>query len=231
MNRTIRIILAAASIALATIASSYGKIVTTNASGGITTTVLAPDSLSNPLPSTTASNLVVSVPAGVTKAVSDGYNVFKNFSMTNPVSIGVFGLKNGSGYGFGLEANEVNQSSAVNAGFALAAIQTETTDALGKKHKGLDFYDATVNLSLSTTEIIPVLNIPVLLRIFSGPFASLNGGVLIGEQSGTTGDVNIQVGKDKYIDLGGGVVNCAGAAAAKLKPVMPMAHLNFTFKF
>lgn len=189
--------------------------------------------MNDPLPSvTTVSNVITSVPAGVTKVAGDGYNFFKQLSLTNPISAGIFGVQNGRGnYGGGIEVNGVNPNSSVNAGFAVAAIQTETTDANGVKHRGLNFYDATINLSVSTVETIPILNLPIILRIFSGPFASLNGGVLVGEQSGGTADINFAVGKDKYIDLGGGVVNCAGAAAAGLKPALPMAHLNFTFKF
>jgi hypothetical protein len=182
---------------------------------------------------TTVSNVISSVPAGATKVVTDGYNFFKTLTLTNPISAGIFGLQNGSGnYGGGIEVNGVNTNSMVNAGFAIAGIQTETTDLnTGKKTRAFNFYDATINLSISTVETIPVLNLPVIVRLFSGPFTSLNGGVLIGEQSGLTGDLNFQVGSDKFIDFGGGVVNCAGAAARGLQPAMPMAHINFTWKF
>lgn len=182
--------------------------------------------------SITVSNLVTGVPAGVTQVVSDGYNVFKNLSLTNPLAINVIGLKNGKLYGGGLVVNPVNTNSAVSAGFGVFGIQTPTAaTATAKAGSKLGFYDATINLSVSQVENIPVLNIPITLRIFSGPFASLNGGVLIGEQSGVTGDISFQISKTGYLTAGGGVINCAGAAAAGLKPTMPFAHIGVIWKF
>ncbi len=184
-------------------------------------------------PTVTLPNLAASVPDGVKKVAADGYGVFKNFNLTNPISIGIVGLKNGTvGYGGGITANAINPNSSISAGFGLFAIQTQTTDATtGKKTTGLNFYDATFNLSASGVWNLPILNVPLITRIFSGPFASLNGGVLVGEQSGFTGDFSFDITPKFNVDLGGGVVNCAGAAAAGLKPAMPMAHLNFTFIF
>ena len=182
-------------------------------------------------PTTSLSNVVASVPAGVTKVATDGYNFFKTLSLTNPISVGAIGVKNGSLYGGGLEVNGVNTNSSVNAGFAVLAIQTEQKQANGTEKKSFGFYDASLNLSISQVENIPVINLPLTMRIFSGPFASLNGGVLIGEQSGVAGDLNFEPFKNVYFDFGGGIINDSGAAAAGLKPVMPMAHFNVTFTF
>jgi hypothetical protein len=178
----------------------------------------------------TVTNLLA-VPAGVSQLATDGYNVFKQFSLTNPISVGVIGLKNGSLYGGGIEANTVNANSAINAGFAVLGVQTKTTSANGTSKTGFSFFDATVNLSVSQVEMVPVLNVPVTLRVFSGPFASLNGGVLMGEQSGVTADFNFQVGAASWIDLGAGVINDSGAAAKGLNSTLPMVHFNFTHKF
>ena len=177
--------------------------------------------LNNPL---TVSNVVSAVPKGLTTVATDGYSVFKNFSPTNPLSIGVFGLQNGAGkYGIGLEANTVRTDSGISAGFAVAGIQVEKD---GKTKWG--FYDATINLSASGVWNLPVLNLPLITRVFSGPFVSLDGGVLIGAQSGACGDLAFDLSKNMNLDFGGGVVNCAGAAATGLKPAMPMAHVNIT---
>lgn len=201
----------------------------TNQSGGTTTTTGGSQNLLGP---STVTNIISSVPDGVKQVGTDGYNVFKNFSLTNPISAGVVGIKNGKHYGFGLEANTVSTNSAVNAGFGVFAIQTDVPKtATMKASTKWQFFDATLNLSVSKIETVPVLNIPIILRIFSGPFVSLNGGTMIGEQSGATGDFNFQVGTDKYIDFGGGIINASGAAAKGLATVMPMAHFNYTMKF
>jgi hypothetical protein len=182
--------------------------------------------------STTVSNVLTSVPAGVVKVASDGYNFWKTLSLTNPLSINLVGLKNGKLFGGGIEVNPVNTNSAVSAGFGLFGIQTtKAATATAKAQTSLDFYDATINLSVSQVENIPVLNIPITLRIFSGPFASLNGGVLIGEQSGVTGDVAFRISATGYLTAGGGVINCAGAAAAGLKATLPMGHIGVIWTF
>ena len=177
----------------------------------------------------TAGQVAASVPDGVKQVAVDGYNVFKGFSLTNPISVAFIGLKNGSHYGGGIEAHQVLPGSPVSAGFGVFAVQTE--DAAGKVK--FNFYDATVNLGVSQVENIPVLNIPITVRLFSGPFASLNGGVLMGEQSGVTGSMAFAVDKAGkwFIHIGGGVVNCAGAAAAGLKPAMPLADIGFIGTF
>jgi hypothetical protein len=219
--------------------ASAATMTVTNASGGIDTYVLQTNSLTLPLPgTTTGSNILLSVPAGVTKLTTDVYDFFTSIAWTNPISVGVFGLQNGSGnYGGGLEVNSIKPGATVNAGFAVAAIQTTETDPVtGKKSRTWGFYDATINLSLSTIETIPALNIPIYLMIWSGPFASLNGGVLIGAQSGMSGDLKIPIGPkpanpalQHLITLGGGVINCSGAAAKGLKSAMPIVHANYTF--
>lgn len=176
----------------------------------------------------TVSNLVVAVPAGVTQVASDGYNVFKQLSLTNPISFNLIGIKNGSHYGFGIEANQADTNQLVSAGFGLFAVQTANATT-GKT--SLNFYDATINLSVQQVEMIPIINIPITLRIFSGPFVSLNGGVLMGEQSGITGDIGFQIATDGYLTLGGGVINAAGAAANGLASVMDFAHVGVVWKF
>lgn len=230
MIKNIKNSLLVAAIYFLSLAAFSQSVTSTNASGGVNTTtnLIA----NNPFTATTTvSNVVVSVPAGVKQVATDGYNVFKNFALTNPISINVIGLKNGSMYGFGLEANTINTNSVVNVGFGVFGIQTQTKNAQGQSVKGWNFYDATLNLSVSQVENVPILNLPIILRIFSGPFASLNGGVLIGEQSGVTGDFSFEPWKNVYIDVGGGIVNVAGAAAANLQPVLPMAHAGVTFTF
>lgn len=202
------------------------------ASGQTVNVTNSPTGSANLLGSSSLTNILGSAGNGIAQVGTDGYNVFKQFSLTNPISAGVIGIKNGSHYGFGIEANTVNTNSSVNAGFGVFAIQTVTpkTATVGASTKW-QFFDATINLSVSKVETVPVLNIPIILRIFSGPFASLNGGTEIGEQSGMTGDFNFQVGNNKYIDLGGGVINASGAAAKGLATVMPMAHINYTWTF
>lgn len=182
----------------------------------------------------TAGQLGASVPAGLQQVAVDGYNVFKGFSLTNPISVAFIALKNGSHYGGGVEAHQVLPGSPVSAGFGVFAVQTETAaTATAKAQTKFNFYDATINLGVTQVENIPVLNIPITVRLFSGPFASLNGGVLMGEQSGVTGSMAFAVGSSGkwFIHLGGGVVNCAGAAAAGLKPAMPMADIGFIGTF
>ena len=174
-----------------------------------------------------------SVPAGAKQVAVDGYAVFKGWSLTNPISVAFIGLKNGSHYGGGVEAHQILPGSAVSAGFGVFAVQTESTDAAGKTTTKLNFYDATINLGVSQLVNIPVLNLPVTVRLFSGPFASLNGGVLIGAQSGVTGNMAFALNKtgSAILHFGGGVVNCSGAAAAGLKPAMPMADIGFIATF
>ena len=219
-----------------TVTAQPTSITITNASGGVNTYLLAPGSLTTngvPVMATTPTAILASVPAAVSTAAAGAWNVFKNFSITNPISVGVFGLQNGPGrYGIGIEAAqqeaEITTNTPVDVGFGLAAIQAQKK--AGQNNNGWNFYSATVNIGVSQIETIPVLNIPFTLRVFSGPFTSLNGGVLIGEESGISGDFDFQAGPG-FLSLGGGVVNDAGAAAASLKPVMPMAHINYNVKF
>ena len=183
----------------------------------------------------TAGQVGASIPDGVKQVATDGYAVFKGFSLTNPISVAVIALKNGSHYGGGVEAHQVLPGSPVSAGFGIFGVQTESKDATtGKTTTKLNFYDATVNLGVSQVENIPVLNIPITVRLFSGPFANLKqGGVLLGAQSGVTGNFTFALGKSGnwFMHLGGGVVNCSGAAAEGLKPEMPMANLGVIGKF
>ena len=128
----------------------------------------------------TAGQLGASIPAGVQQVAIDGYNVFKGFSLTNPISVAFIGLKNGSHYGGGVEAHQVLPGSPVSAGFGVFAVQTETAaTATTKAQTKFNFYDATINLGVTQVENIPVLNIPITVRLFSGPFASRNGGSFV----------------------------------------------------
>lgn len=183
----------------------------------------------------TVGQIGASIPDGVKQVATDGYAVFKGFSLTNPISVAVIALKNGSHYGGGVEAHQVLPGSPVSAGFGIFGVQTESKDATtGKTTTKLNFYDANVNLGVSQVENIPVLNIPITVRLFSGPFANLaQGGVLMGAQSGVTGNFTFALGKSGnwFMHLGGGVVNCSGAAAEGLKPAMPMANIGVIGRF
>lgn len=193
------------------------SVVTTNQTGGINT----------------VTNLI-NVPAGVSQLGTDAYAAFRQFSLTNPISVGIIGVKNGKLWGGGLEANTANTNSPVNIGFAALAIETPTTKVVGGSTVAgskIGFFDATLNLSVSQVENIPVINVPIILRLASGPFASLSGGVLIGEQSTAMGDFSFQITPKLNLDFGGGAINCSGAAAKGLAPVMPMAHINLTAKW
>lgn len=217
MKKILTLIGVAALLATATLQAQT----VTNASGG-TTTVTG----STAMPAfTTGSDILGGIGNAPKQVLSDGYLALKDLSLTNPIAFHVFGLANGGGkYGFGLEVNQADSSKLVNAGFAIAAIQTDKPQAGGGTKKGWNFYDATLNLSVQQTEVIPLLKIPITVRIFSGPFVSLNGGTLLGEQSGVSGDINLKINKNFGFTGGAGVVNCAGAAAAGLKSTMPMAH-------
>lgn len=172
-------------------------------------------------PFTTVSDIVSNIGQAPATVAKDGYNAFKQFSITNPIAGHVIGLMNGKGkYGVGLEVNQADPNQVIGIGFAVAGIQTDKDGA-----KKWNFYDATLNLSVSKTETIPLLNIPVTVRVFSGPFASLNGGVLMGLESGTSADIHFKLADHWALELGGGIINCSGAAAEGLKPVLPMAHL------
>ena len=186
-------------------------------------------------PTVTVTNILTSIGAAPVQVATDGYNVFKQLNLTNPIAFNLVGLQNGTGkYGIGLEVNQASAStntSGVSAGFGVFGIQTDQAQPNGTVKRGWEFFDATVNLSYSARETIPLLNLPINMRIFSGPFASLNGGVLIGEQSGVEGDFTFQVSKTGWFNAGGGVVNCAGAAAKDLKAAMPMAHAGLVWTF
>lgn len=207
----------------------HGQTVTvTNASGG--TTTINGGSTNMTVPFTSPTDIIGGIGKVPGQVLNDGYMSLKNLSITNPIQGHVFGLMNGSGkYGGGIMVNQADPTKFVNAGFALAAVQTEQKQGDGTFRNKWSFYDASLNLSVQQTETIPLLKIPIVVTIFSGPFCSMNGGVLMGAQSGVSGDVNFLLSKHWAFTLGGGVVNCTGAAAAGLKPAMPMGQFALTW--
>lgn len=181
-------------------------------------------------PATSVSNLLGTAASGVSQAASDGWNVFSQFSLTNPISAGIVGLKNGNHYGGGIEVSTANTNSLVNIGFGLFAIQNDsssTVNGVTKTKTQWGFYDATINLSVSTVEQIPILKIPITLKIESGPAVRLSrgGGTLL-EQSAAFGDVTFDQIKNWPITVGAGIVDCSAFAN-----VMPMLHLNISHQF
>jgi hypothetical protein len=173
-----------------------------------------------PLPPTSLTDLTKTAGTGITQAATDGLNVFQKLSLTNPISFGVFGVKNGKNYGAGVDVSSDNPESLVNVGFALLALPNSTSHQL-------DFYDATLNLSISTVEKIPVLNIPVTLKIESGPaFRLSRGGNMLLEQSAAFGDVTLDWINKWPVTIGGGLIHCSAFSGA-----LPMAHLNVTHTF
>jgi hypothetical protein len=184
-----------------------------NASGGITT----------------LSNLIAQAGTGVAQVANDSYNVFKNISLTNPITAGVIFLRNGSKSGFGLEAGSVDTNSLVNVGFGVFAIQTKQPTASGGTATHWGFYDATVNLSVSKVETLPIFNIPIEMKIESGPAVRLSsGGNTLMEQTAGFGDITFDPIGGWPLTIGGGIVNAVGSG---LRPVMPFLHFNFSHTF
>ena len=172
---------------------------------------------------TTLGAIGANLGAAPARVATDGYAVFKNFSLTNPISISAIGLKNGSLWGGGIAASTATPA-LVNAGFGVFAVQTKNPQGQTQ----WSFYDATLNLQVSQVETIPVINIPITLRIESGPYVQLSrGGNTLGAQNAAFGDLTF--GNPKFwVTLGGGVVNITGAG---LQPILPMAHLTGTLTF
>jgi hypothetical protein len=200
--------------------------VTTNASGGLNfvTNMVAETLMTTPILPTSLGDIGGSLGSAPARVATDGYAVFKNFSLTNPISISVIGLKNGSLWGGGIAASTSNTNSLMNAGFGVFAVQTKNA----QNQTEWSFYDATLNLQIQQIETIPLLNIPITLRIESGPYVQLSkGGNALGAQSAAFGDLTF--GSTKWwITLGAGVVNITGAG---LQPILPMAHGTVTFRF
>lgn len=115
--------------------------------------------------------------------VTAGYQALTQLSFTNGFAAGPFGIRHNSDYGGGIFARTVNPSG-VNVGFALAGIYEHTKDAVTLKSKSsLNFYDATVNISLGGTTVIPFINFPLDYIIESGPATNLKYPKTVYEQS------------------------------------------------
>lgn len=196
----------------------------------IVTNAIPNNPMTAPVVPTSLGAIGANLGAAPAQVATDGYAVFKNFSLTNPLAISVIGLKNGSLWGGGLAASTANTNSMLNAGFGLFAIQTPKKIAGGYSttQNEWSFYDATLNLQIQQIETIPLLNIPITLRLESGPYVQLSrGGNTLGAQSAAFGDLTF--GSPRlWFTFGGGVVNISGAG---LQPVLPMAHATFTFRF
>jgi hypothetical protein len=195
----------------------------------VTTAQTTTNALSQTVTTTNALSQIGGIPGRV---ASDGYLTLKSLSFTNPIQANLFGIQNGSGkYGVGLEINQAAPDSLVSVGFGVAAIQTDEQQGIGTK-KTLSFYDATVNLGVGDVINFPGTSLPLTYRLFSGPFTKLNnsqGGVYVGEESGAVGEMNFVLSSHWGLGFGGGAINCSGAAAAGLKPAMPIAKLAFTW--
>jgi hypothetical protein len=118
--------------------------------------------------------------------------------------------------------------------FGMFAIQQAVTSTtlVGKKAVTTTatkwgFYDAPLNLQATTTEMVPLLNIPMQFRIESGPAVKLskNGNTLFA-QSAALADVTFNWIGGWPITVGGGVINCSAISG-----VMPAVYLNLTHQF
>jgi len=165
--------------------------------------------------------------------VTAGYKALSQLSFTNGLSGGFFGIRHDSDYGGGIFARTANPTG-VNVGFSLAAIYEQTKDKTTlKTHSELNFYDATLNISLNGTTVIPFLNYPLDYVLESGPATNLKDPKTIYEQSlvgvektwrfgaGTPGQkgwgLTLQVGEGHCSRWGGGFFQEA-AAVITYKP-------------
>jgi hypothetical protein len=181
-------------------------------------------------PINSVTNIIGNTGAGIAQVGTDGYNVISGFNWNNPISAGFIGIKNGSHYGAGLELNTADTNSLVNIGFGVFAIQNNETQADGTSKTKWGFYDATLSLSVQQVETIPVIKLPLTLRIESGPAVKIQsggtgGGALL-EQSAAFGTVTFSPIKNWPITIGGGVIHCSAFAN-----VMEMALVNVSQKF
>lgn len=119
----------------------------------------------------------------VETGVMAGYQALSQLSFSNGVTGGPFGIRHNSDYGGGLYIRTANPTG-VNVGFGLAGIYEHIKDPVSlKTHSELNFYDATLNISLNGTTVIPFLNYPLDYVIESGPATNLKAPKTIYEQS------------------------------------------------
>ena len=140
-----------------------------------------------PLPTEAATNIVTTkTPTPIQQlgtGLTAGYQALSQLSFTNGLSGGPFGIRHDSDYGGGLFVRTANPTG-VNVGFALAGIYEHVKNPVTLKSRSeLNFYDATLNISLNGTTVIPFLNYPLDYILESGPATNLKDPKTIYEQS------------------------------------------------
>jgi hypothetical protein len=157
---------------------------------------------------------------GLQQVIHDGAAVFSQITLSNPCDVAVIGIKSGKQYGGGFSVSQTPTNSVVGVGFGFFAMQKTVLTPVTYKHKpqmvplnsGWNFYDATLSLSVSQVEMIPVLNIPLTLRLETGPAMRLSNPITVLEQSALYATIELDWFKGWPIRLGGGVIHCSDPA-------------------
>lgn len=171
------------------------------------------------------SNLLGGVPGGLQQIVNDGQAALSGLNFAQGVKLTPFGIKHQGDYGFGFAVTTALTNSIVQAGFGVVAIQETTTSVVNGKtvtSKAFDFYDATLNLSLTKSETF--LGIQVDFTAESGPAYDLKGGALL-EQSAVFASHTFTLDSGNLeLTLGGGLMHCSKWAG----DVEDIGFLQFT---
>jgi hypothetical protein len=175
----------------------------------------------------TIPNLPGNLGTNLTHVANDAVGVFQNFNFKQ-ASAGIVGFKTPDGFGGGIEVHSFSTNTPVQIGFGIFGAQERNTVT---KKLEFGFYDGTLNIGVSTVETIPVVNLPLTLRVESGPafkFAGEGGGTLL-EQSAAYGDFNFHLSKNWSLTFGGGLLHCSDPHF--VDKAMPMAHGNLNWSF
>ena len=176
------------------------------------------------------SNLLGTSAAGLTHVTTDASAVFGKFSWSQPLDVSAVGIKNGDLWGGGVTISQTPTNSVVGLGFGVFGIQNHVTDAALKTTTKLQFYDATLSLSVKQVETIPVLNLPVVFRIETGPALKLSGGSgELMEQSAAMGSVTFDWFKGWPLTISGGVIHCSDPLFRN--KALPFGAITFEHKF
>lgn len=163
-------------------------------------------------------NLSLDVKSSVGQIGGDAWTAIKGLNFSQGFNAGLLAVKDGSQYGVGMEISTALTNSPIQAGFAILGLE--------QPDHSLALYDSSFNLSVSTRELIPIVNIPVDLIIGSGPGIRFQNGTTVIEQSFAFAEFHWRFTSKARLDTGFGVIHLSDKAKA-----LPSVNAALTWRF
>jgi hypothetical protein len=152
---------------------------------------------------TNSTSLSNSMVADLEKLAGDAWGALKGIDFGQGIGVSPFGVYiNNGDFGGGLAVEGIETNTPVHLGFAVAALREKVTSANGKTTTSVNWYDGALTISITGTQVVPVLG-TITGKLITGPAFDLNTGEAF-SQSFANFSKTWTLNKNLSLTIGGG---------------------------